>query len=261
MDRQDIVTYLVSYFLNEMPDFRDLFNNGNYSYSYQRKTLRGLLNVRRPSQLPSDIMEKIDYLLSEERNEINVVGINKLPATNFSKIGFYAGDITRLKVDAIVNPATPAMLGCFVPGHECIDNRIHSMAGPRLREDCDQIIKSLGHEEVPGHTHITRGYNLLARLVIHAIGPTFRTRPSTKDKNDLANCYISALKRCIANKVKTVAFPAISVGENGFISSAAAQIAVSTVEEFISEHSEAPVVVFCMEKDSDILAYESILND
>ncbi|MCQ2798456.1 MAG: macro domain-containing protein [Bacilli bacterium] len=261
MDKQDTVTYLVSYFLKEMPDFMDLFNAGNYSYPYQRKTLRGLLNVRRPSPLPVDISEKLDILLRTEREEINVVGISKLPATNFSKIGFYAGDITRLAVDAIVNPATPAMLGCFVPGHNCIDNRIHSLAGPRLREDCDQIIKAIGHEEVPGRTHITRGYNLLAKYVIHTVGPTFRNRPSTKDKNDLANCYVSALKRCITNKVKTVAFPAISVGENGFISSVAAQIAISTVEDFISEHPEAPVVVFCMEKESDIAAYDALLND
>lgn len=83
----------------------------------------------------------------------------------------WQGDITRLKVDAIVNAANSQMLGCFVPHHRCIDNAIHSAAGMELRAECDSIMKHQGHSEPTGKAKITRGYNLPANWVIHTVGP------------------------------------------------------------------------------------------
>jgi len=71
-------------------------------------------------------------------------------------LALWHGDITRLEVDAIVNAANEGLLGCFSPRHFCIDNAIHSAAGPQLRNDCATIIKIQGKQELPGCAKITR---------------------------------------------------------------------------------------------------------
>ena len=83
----------------------------------------------------------------------------------------WQGDITRLAVDAIVNAANSALLGCFVPLHRCIDNAIHSAAGLALRAACDEIMREQGHPEPAGRAKITPGFNLPARSVLHTVGP------------------------------------------------------------------------------------------
>lgn len=80
--------------------------------------------------------------------------------------------------DAIVNAANSQMLGCWVPGHHCIDNAIHTFAGVQLRAECTRIMAAQGHEEPTGSAKITGAYNLPAWRVIHTVGPIAGGRPT-----------------------------------------------------------------------------------
>jgi O-acetyl-ADP-ribose deacetylase (regulator of RNase III) len=133
-------------------------------------------------------------------------------------IFLWKGDITSLRVDAIVNAANDRMLGCFQPMHNCIDNVIHSAAGPLLREDCKIIMDMQGRREDTGDAKITRGYNLPARFVIHTVGPIIRgDEVAQYQKEELASCYISSLTLAAQIRdIKSIAFPCISTGVFNF---------------------------------------------
>ena len=83
------------------------------------------------------------------KNEIKRKGI--IDSSNFKKsMNIWRGDITQLKVDAIVNAANNQMEGCFIPGHNCIDNAIHTFAGVQLRNECHQIMSKQRYLEPTG---------------------------------------------------------------------------------------------------------------
>ena len=89
-----------------------------------------------------------------------------------AKAVVWQGDITTLQVDAILNAANEKGLGCFEPSHRCIDNVIHRAAGPRLRVECNQLMRARGAQLVAGSVPIiSKGYNLPSKFVIHATGP------------------------------------------------------------------------------------------
>ena len=79
--------------------------------------------------------------------------------------------MTTLAVDAIGNAANEKMLGCFVPGHNCIDNVIHTAAGVQLRLACADLMDKQGHDEPTGEVKVTEGYNLPSKHVFHTVGP------------------------------------------------------------------------------------------
>ncbi|GIZ45831.1 hypothetical protein CKM354_000898200 [Cercospora kikuchii] len=158
--------------------------------------------------------------------------IQKRPA-----ISVWRGDITTLRdCTAIVNAANSKLLGCFVPGHQCIDNAIHAAAGPRLREACHALMQAQGHDEAEGLAKVTPGFNLNADFVIHTVGPQVKRNeaPSTKDILLLARCYESCLQAAEDLPVRTgerkvLAFCGISTGVFGFPTEEACAIAVRTV--------------------------------
>ena len=92
----------------------------------------------------------------------------------------WQGDITRLNADAIVNAANNQMVGCFQPLHACIDNAIHSAAGPQLRDDCEIIMSVQRELEETGNAKITRAYNLPSRYVLHTVGPIVPSETTLK---------------------------------------------------------------------------------
>lgn len=153
------------------------------------------MNVRPPMPLKREFLAIQDNLLSAEREAKGVVEGAALPPVNgCPQIAVWKGDITRLRVDAIVDADNAALLGCFCPCHGCIDNAIHSAAGLQLRDECHQIMQAQGHPEPTGRAKLTKGYNLPARYILHTVGPIVQSHVTRQAREGLASCYRSCLE-------------------------------------------------------------------
>jgi len=165
-----------------------------------------------------------------------------------TKIEIIQGDITKLDVDAIVNAANTTLLG-----GGGVDGAIHRAAGPDLVAEC----RTLGRCR-PGEAKITRGYRLLARFVIHTVGPVWRGG-ERQEPEILANCYRTSLQLAVENGIKTIAFPAISCGAYGYPIPEAAQIAVKTTRDFLAIDDKIDKVNFVVLGEDIYDAYRRLL--
>lgn len=254
------VRKMIEILLSEDPEHSFYAVNTPKEYKYQRLVLRGLMNLRGPKPLNPEFILLQDRLLQDELLEKGVIDVFTLPGTSYPRIALFQGDITRLKADAIVNAANSQMLGCFVPGHNCIDNCIHSAAGLQLREACAKLMQQQGHEEKTGGAKITLGYNLPCRYVIHTVGPIVEVRPTSQNQKDLASCYTACLDVARSYKLKSIVFPCISTGLFNYPQKEAARMAVDTVDQYMVEHPDSPVVIFDTFKDEDYRYYAQLLG-
>lgn len=220
---------------------------------------RTLMNIWEVEKLPEQFFDVQDKYLKQKLNEKKIVELEELDEVE-NNIYLWQGDITTLKVDAIVNAANKALLGCFVPHHRCIDNAIHTQAGLQLRQECFEIMQKQGEFEKTGQAKITSGYNLPAKYVIHTVGPIIYQLVEDSDKELLASCYRNCLELALKNNLKSIAFCCISTGEFRFPNDLAAQIAVTEVRKVLSENPDKDIkVVFNVFKDSDLAIYRDIL--
>lgn len=165
-----------------------------------------------------------------------------------SKIEILKSDITKLKVDAIVNAANTSLLG-----GGGVDGAIHRAAGPELLE----FNRKLGGCKT-GEAKISPGFNLPLKFIIHTVGPVWNGGKSNEDKL-LANCYINSLKLAVENKIKTIAFPAISTGVYHFPLERATKIAVNEVKKFLEKNESIKKVIFVCFSDHDYNIYQNML--
>lgn len=259
MKRSEQIHYLNEALLEEMPQYRREAGRLPQDAESQRYFLRCLMNVREPRALSPRFLQAQDELLQAEREEKGIVHVADLPAVpGDERIVLWQGDITRLDADAIVNAANAQLLGCFRPGHNCIDNVIHSAAGLQLREECASIMRAQGHEEPTGQAKITKGYNLPAKHVLHTVGPIIEGPLTDKDRELLASCYRSCLKLAEENRLKSVAFCCISTGVFRFPKEEAARIAVSTVRGYL-EKGTIEKVIFCVHGEENLRIYQNLL--
>lgn len=225
--------------------------------SQRWRLYRSLVNVRMPGEMPSAYMEKENQLLQAMAEEKGITDIDQLEEIE-SGIYLWQGDITTLKIDAIVNAANSQMLGCFCPCHGCIDNAIHTFAGTALRNECARMMGQQGHLEETGSAKITPGYNLPAKYVIHTVGPIISDAVRERDMQALRSCYESSMKLADQYGLAAIAFCCISTGEFHFPNRLAAEIAVDTVREY--QKSSNLKVVFNVFKDQDQQIYEKLLG-
>lgn len=251
--------WLIRYLLSEKPEYRGYEIPDD---EQERKDLlRGLMNIRMPEPIGEEFLEIQDKYLQAENAKDGFVDINELtPVQSDSRLYLWQGDITRLKVDAIVNAANSQMLGCFRPLHGCIDNIIHSKAGIQLRLKMNDIMEAQGHEEPTGQAKITPAYNLPCDNVIHTVGPIVQHRLTKQNEEDLASCYRSILKLADKNGLSSVAFCCISTGVFMFPNEMAAEIAVKTVKDHLDITGSGIKVIFNVFKDIDYLFYKNLLK-
>lgn len=168
---------------------------------------------------------------------------------NSVRISAIQGDITKQKVDAIVNAANTTLLG-----GGGVDGAIHRAAGPKLLEEC----RTLGGCAT-GDAKITQGFNLPAQCVIHTVGPVWHEGSRGEDKL-LASCYGRSLEVAVEHGVKSIAFPCVSTGVYGFPQERAAQIAVREVRRFLEENASIEKVVFVCFLARDFEIYSELLK-
>lgn len=262
MTQQERRIWLIRRLMEERPEYRQLEIPADPQG--QKQLLRSLMNVRSPRPIPEEFLKIQDEYLSEELQQKEIITLRDLTPIQ-ENIYLWKGDITALAVDAIVNAANSALLGCFIPCHGCIDNAIHSAAGLQLREACYDIMSRQNREEETGKAKITPAFNLPSRNVIHTVGPIIRGILKKKDCDLLASCYRSCLELAARHELSSIAFCCISTGEFHFPSKAAADIAVQTVQAFLQEwnssHKNKMEVIFNVFKEKDYDIYRSLLSE
>lgn len=233
----------------------------------KRDLFRALRNVRPPLPVSEEFLRLQDEELQaqlQEKGVVELAAVQQLSIFNSQfSISLWQGDITRLRVDAIVNAANTQMLGCFHPLHRCIDNAIHSAAGVQLREECHRLMLQQGHPEPTGRAKITKAYNLPCKYVIHTVGPIIPNGiPTAFQKEQLASCYHNIMACADENGLGSVAFCCISTGEFRFPNQLAAEIAVQSVKDYLNAHPDCSVrqVVFNVFKDVDRDIYQPIIK-
>lgn len=163
-----------------------------------------------------------------------------------NRITVIQGDITKQKVDAIVNAANTSLLG-----GGGVDGAIHRAAGSELLAECRKL-----NGCKTGDAKITKGYNLPAKWVIHTVGPIWQGGKQNEDEL-LASCYRRCLELAEQYSISTIAFPAISTGIYGFPMERATGIAIAEIKSFLENNTSIEqVILVCFGKK----AYEYYLS-
>ena len=157
-------------------------------------------------------------------------------------------DITQLHVDAIVNAANTTLLG-----GGGVDGAIHRAAGPELLKSC-QLLNGCP----TGEAKITPGFGLPAPYVIHTVGPVWKDG-AQNEKQLLASCYNQTLQTASLHGLAVIAFPNISTGIYGFPKKQAAAIALESVQNYLPNHPEIELVIFCCFDEENFKIYTGLL--
>lgn len=154
---------------------------------------------------------------------------------NNTRLNIKEGDITKEKVDVIVNAANNTLLG-----GGGVDGAIHREGGVSILEQC----KKIGGCPT-GEARITTGGNLDARYVIHTVGPVY-SHGISKEEKLLYNSYYNSLELAKEYKLKTISFPSISTGAYGYPIEEAVKVVISAIKDFLNDNKELEEINFVL---------------
>jgi O-acetyl-ADP-ribose deacetylase (regulator of RNase III) len=169
------------------------------------------------------------------------------------KIELIKGDITKIKVDAIVNAANSSLMG-----GGGVDGAIHRAGSTAILDECKKIIAKQGSCKT-GEAVITTAGNLPAKFVIHTVGPVWNNGKKN-ESTLLAACYQNSLKLAVEHKLSSIAFPNISTGIYGYPKEEAAEIAINTVTEFFDQTDLITKVYFVCFDEENYQLYDSLIH-
>ena len=168
------------------------------------------------------------------------------------------GDITTFdRADAIVNAGNETLLGCFTPGHTCLDCQIHAKAGPQLHAECKRIMSD--RQARISEAILTPGYKLPAKWIVHANGPDANRCGVRMDL--LADTYRNCLELARRNGLRSIAFPTISTGLFGYPKHESAKVVIDAVHEWLRERASTMDVYFVVYEDQDYWSYTRTLRE
>ncbi len=165
------------------------------------------------------------------------------------KIEIIKGDITQLKVDAIVNAANNSLMG-----GGGVDGAIHKAAGSELLEECRKLKGC-----ATGQSKITKGYKLPASYIIHTVGPVWNNGTENEEEL-LRSCYLTSMQLATQYNIKTIAFPSISTGAYRFPFDKAATIAYQTINKYLDQTTSIEKVYLVCYSDKDVEQYNRAIQ-
>ena len=164
------------------------------------------------------------------------------------------GDITKIKVDAIVNAANAGLRG-----GGGVDGAIHHAGGPSILRECREIIARIGKLET-GRSVITGAGQLPARHVIHTVGPIYNPAKPVEMKAALGSCYQTALEIAEEYALSSVAFPNISTGIYGYPKEEAAEVAIAAVHDSLENLSSVDKILYVCFDSENFVIYRNLLS-
>jgi O-acetyl-ADP-ribose deacetylase (regulator of RNase III) len=231
-----------------------------------RRSLTAWLTVHRTSDIPQEAWPLLDWLWGCESSRKAYTCASDLDRLSSDgswtdHVSLWRGDITQLQADAIVNAANSGLTGCYVPFHACIDNAIHTAAGPWLRRECERIMALRGRPEPTGTATGTPAFYLPARHVFHTVGPIVKAgNPTREDDALLRQCYLACLDAVWQLELKSVAFCAISTGVFGYPKRDAAACSLSAIRNHLAANPDPPHVVLVAFTQEDELVYREAVG-
>lgn len=171
-----------------------------------------------------------------------------------NRIEVIKGDITKIKVDAIVNAANSSLMG-----GGGVDGAIHRAGGAAILEECRNIVAKQG-ECKTGDAVITTGGNLPCNYVIHTVGPVWNGG-NNNEKGKLSDCYLNSLRLAVDHNCNTIAFPNISTGIYRFPKEEAAKISIASIQRFLLKNASIEkVVIVCFDDENFRHVLNSVQN-
>ena len=267
---EEKLDFLIKYLQN---DIGEEFEEMPVTLEEKERVWRALCNIRKPRPISDEYLKVQDEYLQERLKTLNIADAEEIKTVseiyknkdieNGDKIAVWQGDITKLKVDCIVNAANSGGIGCFQPMHNCIDNQVQTYSGIQMRLECSENMKKTEFKDgIPtGEAFVTEGYNLPVKKVIHTVGPSISFNVTDEDKGLLENCYKNSLKLAVKENLKTIAFPCISTGIFRFPRRLAVECAIKAVNEFLDENNSIEKVIFNVFSDENYEIYEDYFTE
>lgn len=261
MLKNEMVAYLLQYLIKENKQFK--IAKIPKHLDGQENLLRILFNVRPPMPVSSYFLRIQNQYLQLKAAERTVVFLNQLqPLLRNNRLYIWQGDMTRLKVDAIVNDASQDLLGCFHPLHNCTDNSIHTYSGVQLRLDCHHLMQEQGEAEPIASAKITSAYNLPAKCVIHTISPKITSASDLQHLSLLRQAYWACLTIAEKNQLQSLALPILGKTEQAkqALNLQLVQVAVATACAFLEQSHSIKHLVFSASNQDEYQLFQRLLN-